>query len=161
MTISSGPTRQRRTATSVWKWTPIPKILHVLEEPRQPRFKLYDRHEAIPRYNETLVVAYPPLGHTLSRSFIEGNTLSVSGMYIDSLKDIISSTGPNLEAIEAVAKGKGRKLAIDSKNEYFTGERYDNAALHNRVPDLVYNKQLRHSHRGGKRDAEFMKRLRA
>lgn len=140
---------------------PIPKTLHVPEEPQQPRFKLYDRHDAIPRNNETLVAAYRPLGDTPSRSFIEGNILSVSGVYIDSLKDIIPSTGPNLEAIEAIAREKGRKWAIDSKNEYFTGESYHNAALHNRVLDLVYDEQLRPSQRGGKRDAVFIKRPRA
>ena len=81
-------------------------------------------------------------------------------MYIDSLKDIIPSTGPNLEAIEAIAREKGHKWVIDPKNEYFAGESYHNAVLHNSVLDLVYDEHLRPSQRGGKHDAVFMKRPR-
>jgi hypothetical protein len=140
---------------------PIPKILHVPEEPQLPRFKLYHRPDPIPRNNETLVAAYRPLGDTPSRSLIEGNTLSVSGVYIDSLKDIIPKTGPNPEAIQATAREKGRKWAVDSKHKYFTGESYHTAALHNCVLDLVYDEQVRPSQRGGKRDAAFLERPRA
>ena len=139
---------------------PIPKILHVREEPQLPRFKWYNRHDT-PRNNETLVAAYRPLGDTPSRSFIEGNTLSVSGVYIDSLKDIVLETGPNLEAIQATAREKGRKWAVDSKHKYFTGESFSNAIQHSRVLDLVYDEELKPSQRGGKRDAAFMKRPRA
>jgi hypothetical protein len=139
---------------------PIPKILHVPEEPQLPRFKWYDRHDT-PRNNETLVAAYRPLGDTPSRSFIEGNTLSVSGVYIDFLKDIIPETGPNPEAIQATAREKGRKWAVDSKHKYLTGESFGDAIQHNCVLDLVYDEQLRPSQRGGKRDAAFMKRPRA
>ncbi len=135
---------------------PIPKILHVPEEPQLPRFKWYDRHDT-PR-NETLVAAYRPLGDTPSRSLIEGNTLSVNGVYIDLLKDIIPETGPNPEAIQATAREKGRKWAVDSKHKYFTGESFGDAIQHTCVLDLVYDEQLRPSQRGGKRDAAFMKR---
>jgi hypothetical protein len=139
---------------------PIPKILHVPKDPQLRRFIWDDRHDTL-RNNETLVAAYRPLGDTPSRSFIEGNTLYVSGVYIDSLKDISLSTGPNLEAIQATAREKGSKWAIDSRNKYFTGESFANAAQHNCVLDLVYDEQMRPSQRGGKRDATFMKRPRA
>jgi hypothetical protein len=79
-----------------------------------------------------LVAAYHPLGDTPSRSFIKGNTLSASGVYIDSLKDIVLGTGPNLEAFKATAREKGRRWAVDSKHKYFTGESFHEAALHNR-----------------------------
>jgi hypothetical protein len=139
---------------------PVPKILYVPEEPQLPHFKWYNRHDT-PRNNETIVAAYRPLGDTPSRSFIEDNTLSVSGVYIDSLKDIILNTGQNLDAIQATAREKERKWAVGSKHKYFTGETFGNAAEHSRVLDLVYDEQLRPSQRGGKRDAIFMKRPRA
>ena len=82
-----------------------------------------------------------------------------SGVYIDSLKDIPFSTGTNLEAILATAREKGRKWATDAKNKYFTGKIF--AAQQNYVMDLVYDEQTRLSQRGGKRDAIFLKRLRA
>jgi hypothetical protein len=101
------------------------------------------------------------LGETPSRSFIKGNTLYISGLYIDSLKEISFSTGTNLEAILATAREKGRKSATDAKNKYFTGESFANAAQHNCVMDLVYDEQTRPSQRGGKRDAIFLKQPRA
>ena len=41
-----------------------------------------------------LIAAYRPLGDTQWTSSIENNTLRVNGVHIDTLKDMIQSTGP-------------------------------------------------------------------
>jgi hypothetical protein len=82
-------------------------------------------------------------------------------VYIDSLKDISLSTGPNPKAIQATAREKGSKWAIDSKHKYFTGESFANAAHHTCVLDLVYDEQMRPSQRSGKHEATVMKQPRA
>jgi Heterokaryon incompatibility protein (HET) len=139
---------------------PIPKILHVPENLDQRQLTFYDKR-GIPSNKEALIAAYRPLGVAPSRSFIQGNTLYLSGVYIDVLKDIILNTGPDLEAVRAVAREKGHKWAIDSKHKYFTGESFGDAINRTTVLDVVYDELSRPSERGGKLDSAFLKRPRA
>ena len=120
----------------------------------------YDRG-GVPSNKEVLIAAYRPLGDAPSRSFIEDNMLCTSGVYVDTLKDVIQNTGPDLEVIRAVGREKGRKWAIDSKHKYFTGESFADAINRTIVLDLVYNDLGRPSERGGKLDAAFLRRPRA
>jgi len=129
---------------------PIPKILHVPENLDRKGLVFYDKR-SIPSNKEALIAAYRPLGDAPSRSFIKDNTLCVSGVYIDILKDIIPNTGPDLEAIRV----------IDSKHKYFTGESYADAIKRTIVLDLVYDELGRPSERGGKLDIAFLRRPRA
>ncbi|MCJ1397393.1 hypothetical protein MMC11_000586 [Xylographa trunciseda] len=140
--------------------SPIPKILHVPEIIEERRFVFLDK-SGIPSSNGALIAAYNPLGNAPSRSFIEDNTLCVSGVYIDLLQDIIKNTGPNLEAIRAAGREQGRKWAIDSKHTYFTGERYADAINATVLLDLVYDDLERPSERGNKLDSAFLRRPRA
>jgi hypothetical protein len=139
---------------------PIPKILHVPENLDRKGLMFYDKH-GIPSNKEALIAAYRPLGDAPSRSFIKDNTLCVSGVYIDILKDIIPNAGPDPEAIRAVAREKGRKWAIDSKQKYFTGESFADAISRTLVLDLVNDELGRPSERGGKPDTAFLRRPRA
>ena len=138
---------------------PIPKILHVPENLDRKGLTFRDKR-GVPSNKEALVAAYHPLGDAQSRSSIEDNTLCVGGVYIDVLKDIIPNTGPNLEAIRAVAREKGRKWAIDAKGKYFTGESFTDAINQTTVLDLVYDGLGRPSERGGKVDLAFLRRPR-
>jgi hypothetical protein len=139
---------------------PIPKILHVPENLDRKGLMFYDKR-GVPSNKEALIAAYRPLGDAPSRSFIEDNTLCVSGVYIDILKDIIPNTGPDLEAVRAVAREKGRKWAIDSRHKYFTGESYADAIKRTTVLDLVNDGLGRPSERGGKLDTAFLRKPRA
>jgi len=134
---------------------PIPKILHVPENLDKKHLTFYDKR-GIPSNKEVLIAAYRPLGDAPSRSFIEGNTLYVSGVYIDTLKDIIPNTGPDLEAVRAVGREKGRMWAIDTKHKYFTGESFADAINRTMALDLVYDELGRPSERGGKLDFPFL-----
>ena len=121
----------------------------------------YDKR-SISSTNEARIAVYCPLGDAPSRSFIKDNTLFVSGVYIDVLKDIIRDTGPeDLEARKAVAREKGRKWAIETKSKYFTGEGLTDAINRTFVLDPVYDKLGRPSERGGKLDSAFLRRPRA
>ena len=53
----------------------------------------------VPSNKEALVAAYRRLSDAPSRSFIKDPTLFTSGVYIDTLKDIIKNTGPDLQVI--------------------------------------------------------------
>ena len=53
----------------------------------------------VPSIKEALVAAYRRLSDAPSRSFTEDPTLCTSGVYIDTLKDIIKNTGPDLQVI--------------------------------------------------------------
>ena len=139
---------------------PVPKILHVPENLDRKGLVFYDKR-GIPSNKEARIAAFRPLGDAPSRSFIEDNTLCTSGVYIDTLKDVVRNTGPDLEVIRAVAREKGRKWAIDSKHKYFTGESYADAINRTTVLDLVYNDLGRPSERGGKLDTAFLRRPRA
>ena len=141
---------------------PIPKILHVPENQDRKAIVFYDRR-GTPSNNEALIAAYRPLGDAPSRSFIEDEdkTLCTSGVYIDTLKDVIKNTGPDLEVIRAIAEEKGRKWAVDSQHKYFTGESFADAIRRTSVLDLIYDEQGRPSERGGKADTAFLRRPRA
>lgn len=139
---------------------PIPKILHVPENQDRKGMVFYDKR-GIPSNKEALIAAYRPLGDAPSRSFIEDNTLCTSGAYIDTLKDVIKNTGPDLEVIRANAKEKGRKWAVDSKHKYFTGESFADAISRTSVLDIIYDELGRPSERGGKADNAFLQRPRA
>lgn len=82
-------------------------------------------------------------------------------MYIDTLKDIVKNTGPDLEVIRTVGREKGRKWAQDSRYKYFTGESFADAINRTTVLDLVYDDLGRPSKRGGKLDSAFLRRPRA
>ena len=139
---------------------PIPKILHVPENLDRKAVVFYDKR-GVPSNKEALIAAYRPLGDAPSRSFIEDNTLCTSGVYVDTLKDVIKNTGPDLDVIRAIATEKGRKWAVDSKHKYFTGETFGDAMLRTSVLDLVYDDLGRPSERGGKADNAFLRRPRA
>ncbi len=139
---------------------PIPKILHVPENLDRKRFTIYDKR-GIPSNKEVLAAAYRPLGNAPSRPYIKDNTLCAGGVYIDNLKDIIRSTGPDLEAIHVAAREKGRTWAIDSKHQYFTGENFGDASKRNAVLDLINDELGRPSERGGVLDSAFLRRPRA
>ena len=139
---------------------PIPKILYAPESRDRRAVVPYDMR-GVPSNKEALVAAYRPLGDAPSRSFIEYHTLCTSGVYIDTLKDIIKNTGPDLQVIRAIGEEKGRKWAVDSKHKYFTGESFRNAIDRTSVLDLIYDEQGRPSKRGGKADNAFLDRPRA
>ena len=120
----------------------------------------YDKR-GVPSNKEAQIAAYRPLGDAPSRSFIDDNMLCTSGVYIDTLKDIIRNTGPDLEVIRTIAREKGRKWAQDSRHKYFTGEGFGDAINRTNVLDLVYDDLGRPSERGGKLDSAFLRRPRA
>lgn len=101
----------------------IPKILHVPESLDQKHFTLYERR-GFSSNKQALAVAYHPLSDAPSRSVIEADALCVSGVYIDTLTNITRETAPDLETIRTVARGQGRKWAINSKHKYFTRESF-------------------------------------
>ena len=138
---------------------PIPKTLHVPENLKRFHFTLYDRR-GIPSNKQALTVAYHHLGDALSRSFIEADALYVSGVYIDTLIHIMRETGPDLETIRTVARGQGRKWAINSKHKYFTGESFGDAINRIAVLDLVNDEQGKPTARGGSLDLAFLRRPR-
>ncbi|KAK0516572.1 hypothetical protein JMJ35_001175 [Cladonia borealis] len=142
---------------------PIPKILHVPEKNQDRRAVVFYDKRGTPSNKEALIAAYRPLGDAPSRSFIEDedNTLCTSGVYIDTLKDVIKNTGPGLEVIRAIAEEKGRKWAVNSMQKYFTGESFADAISQTSVLDLIYDEQGRPSERGGKADTAFLRRPRA
>ena len=82
-------------------------------------------------------------------------------MYIDTLKDIIKNTGPDLEVIRTIGKEKGRKWAQDSRHKYFTSESFADAINRTSALDLAYDDLGRPSERGGKLDIAFLRRPRA
>ena len=129
---------------------PVPKILHVPEN--------LDRRAVIPYDKRGVPRAYRPLGDTPSRSFIEDHKLCITGVFIDTVKDIIKNTGPDLQVIQAIREEKGRKRAVDSKDKYFTGESFSDAIDRTTVLDLIYDEQGRPSKRGGKVDNAFLDR---
>lgn len=139
---------------------PIPKVLHVPEDLDRKRVVYFDRG-AIPNHNGQKIAAYSPLGDAPSKSFIEGNELHVSGVYIDVLKDIIPDKGPDVEAVRAFARERGRRWAIESGHMYPTGGSWADAINRTIVLDVVYDYLGRPSERGGKHDAEFLKKPRA
>lgn len=139
---------------------PVPKTLHVPENPDRKAVVFYDR-SGVPSNKEAQIAAYRPLGDAPSRSFIDDNTLCTSGVYIDTLKDIIKNTGPDLEVIQSIGREKGRKWAQDSRHKYFTGESFADAITRTTVLDLVYDDLGRPSERGGKFDSAFLRRPRA
>lgn len=114
----------------------------------------------IPSNKEAQIAAYRPLGDARSRSFIDNNRLCTSGVYIDTLKDIIKNTGPDLEVIRTIAREKGRKWTLDSEYMYFTGQVFADAINRTNVLDLVYDDLGRPSERGGKLDSAFLRRPR-
>jgi hypothetical protein len=138
---------------------PIPKILHVPEAPRWKGRTVYDK-SSIPNYNGPVITAYLPLRDTLSKTFIEDTILFVSGVFIDIVKDIISSTGPDLGTVNAVAREKGHNWAVDLKYEYFTSESFADAIGRTAVLDLLYDDSGRASERDGKLDDVFLGRPR-
>ena len=140
--------------------TPIPKMLHVPENVDPKALTIYDKR-AVPSNNEKMIAAYRPLGDAPSRSFIDDKTLCVSGVNIDIVKDMIPETGPDINAIRAIGREKGRTWAIESKHKYFTGESYADAINRSLVLDLVNDEQGRPSERGGKLNAAFLRRARA
>lgn len=77
---------------------PVPKTLHVPGNPDRKAVVFYDRR-GIPSNKEAHIAAYRPLGDAPSRSFINDNRLCTSGVYVDTLKDIVKNTGPDLEVI--------------------------------------------------------------
>ena len=85
--------------------SPVPKTLHVPENLDRKAVVFYDRR-GIPSNKEAQIAAYRPLGDAPSRSFIDDNTLCTSGVYIDTLKDIIKNIGPDLEVIRTIAQRK-------------------------------------------------------
>lgn len=133
---------------------PIPKILHVPRNLDMKGLPFHDEH-GVPS-NETLIAAYHPLGDTPSRSFIKNNMLCASGVYVDVLKDIVPNTGPDLKAMLAVGREKGRQWAIESKHKYFTGESFGDAINRTLVLDVVFDDLGRPSERGGKLDSAFL-----
>ena len=139
---------------------PIPKILHVPENLDRKRFTIYDKR-GVSSDKETLAAAFRPLSNAPSRSFIKGDTLCASGVYIDIIKDIIRATSPDLEAIHAAAREKGRKWAIDSKHKYFTGESFSDAIKRTAVLDIINDERGLPSERGGVLDTAFLRRPRA
>ena len=139
---------------------PIPKLLHVPEKTQDRKAIVFYDRRGTPSNKEALIAAYRPLGDTPSRSFIEDNTLCVSGVYIDTLKDIIKNTGPDLNLIRSIAEEKGRAWAVDSQHRYFTGETFSDAIKRTSVLDLIYDEQGRPSSRGGKDDPAFLRRPR-
>ena len=139
---------------------PIPKILHVPEDLDHKRLAIYDRR-GIPSNKEAQIAAYRPLEGIPPRFVINHHTLSVSGAYIDDLKDIIRNTGADLETIRSVGREKGRKWAIDSQHRYFTGEAFGDAIQRTAVLDIVYDELGRASERGNKLDTAFLRRPRA
>ena len=139
---------------------PVPKILHVPENLDRRAVMPYDKRGVLSN-EEAFVAAYRPLGDTPSRSFIENHTLCASGVYIDTLKDIIKNTGPDLQVIRAIREEKGSKWAADSKHKYFTDESFGDAIDRTTILDLIYDEQGRPSKRGGKADNAFLDRPRA
>ncbi|MCJ1434679.1 hypothetical protein MMC27_004048 [Xylographa pallens] len=139
---------------------PVPKNLYFPENVGRKGLTFYDKR-GIPSNKEALVAAYNPLGNAPSRSFIMDNKLCVSGVYLDVLQDIIKNTGPDLEAIRAVAREQGFKWATASKHKYFTGESYVGAMNRTAVLDLVYDERGRPSERGNKVDYAFLRKPRA
>lgn len=139
---------------------PIPKVLHVSANVDRECITIYDKR-GLPSNKEPLAAAYRPLGDAPSRSFIEDNTLCASGVYIDTVKDIMRETGPDPESIRVVAREKGRNWTIGSNHKYFTGESFANAMNRTLVLDLVNDDQGRASARGGSYDSTFMRRPRA
>lgn len=121
---------------------------------------MFRDRRGIPSNKQALVVTFHPLGDAQSRSSIEDKTLRLSGVYVDILKDIIPNTGPDLEAIRAVAREKGRNWAIDAKGKYFTGESYSDAINRTTVFNLVCDELGRPSERGGKVNLAFLRRPR-
>jgi hypothetical protein len=147
--------------------SPIPKTLHLLDKPELPRPTLYYGSSSVRKSREArmrrekVAPAYQPLQGFPSRSFIDGNTLFVSGAYIDSIKDIMPQTGSNLDAIRNVGREMKRKWAIDPHYRYFTGESFSKALQHTFVLDLVYDEETRPSQRGGRLNEELLRRPRA
>lgn len=138
---------------------PIPKLLQVPDDmdSRRPAFR--DKR-GIPTYKGQRVSAYRPLGDAPSRTFIDGNQLFVSGAYVDSVKDVIPNTGPDLEACKAFARQRSSQWAAEMNHKYFTGESYHDAINRTLVLDLIYDYLGRPSERGGKHDLVFSKKPR-
>ena len=103
---------------------------------------------------------FRPFGNIPSRSFIEGNLLYGSGVYIDVIQNIIKNTGPDLEAIRTSARNTSRSWAIELQHRYFNGDSYYDAFNRTIVMDLVYDDHNRPSERGGKYDPAFAKKPR-
>ena len=137
--------------------SPVPKILHVPENLDHKAVVFYDR-SGVPNKKKSQIAAYRPLGDAPTRSFIEDNTLCTSGVYIDTAKDVIHNTGPDLGAIWNIGREKGRSWAQDSEHKYFTGDSFTDAISRTTALDLVYDDMGRPSERGGKFDIAFLRR---
>ncbi|KAF4628507.1 hypothetical protein G7Y89_g9642 [Cudoniella acicularis] len=117
---------------------PIPKLLHVPEDLGRKGLKFYDTR-GIPSNKEAIIAAYRSLNELYP----------------------VPNTGPELEAVLAVSREKGRKWAIELKHKYFTGESYSDAIRRTVIFNLVYDELARPSERGGKIDNAFFRRPRA
>lgn len=140
---------------------PIPKVLYVPETKSDGRRIAALDKRGVPNLNGPTTAAYSPLGDASSRSFIENSELHVSGVFIDVLKDVIQDKGPDMEAVRAVAREKGRQWAVESNHKYPTGGTWADAINRTIVLDLVYDYMGRPSERGGRHDSAFLKKPRA
>jgi hypothetical protein len=95
--------------------------------------------------------AYRPLGDTLPRSFIKGNRLCISGVFVDFLKDKASATVGRLTI---------PNWAAESRNKYFTGESWEDAHKRTIALDIVYDDNGKPVKRGGKIDFDVLRRPR-
>lgn len=136
---------------------PIPKVLHTMVPLKR---QVGVDTSAIPNANGPTSIAYSPLGDSPSRSFIENQLLYVSGVFIDTIKDIIPNTGPDLELVRAVGREKGRQWATESNHKYPTGGTWVDAINRTLVLDVVYDYLGRPSERGGKNDNDFLRKPR-
>ncbi|KPI44852.1 uncharacterized protein AB675_2385 [Cyphellophora attinorum] len=151
--------------SSSTKQNPIPKYLWAPENVPERAVAFLDRR-GLPNYKLSHLPSFCALDAELPASKkpqIRGNdTLLVSGVYVDVLKDIIPDSRPDLEAAKAVARVKGREWAMGMHNQYATtGETYLDALKRTLALDIVYDDNGRPSERGGKVENEFLQRPRA
>lgn len=137
---------------------PIPKCLHVLPEPTGRQLSAF--RNPIKELDRPTAAAFNPLPNMNSRSFIEGDKFGVSGVYVDSLTDIIT-LGPVNAAGAANAERSVLQWAQETNFIYHhTGEGFDDACNRTLVLDVAYDALARAAARGHKYDAEFLKKQR-
>lgn len=139
---------------------PIPKLLCIPKATGRKGLNFVDRR-GLPDHNGALIAAYKPLANIPPVTFIQDRKLHLRGVYIDTIKEIILNTGPDLEIIRTNAQDRSRQWAAHSQHQYFTGETYSDAIGRTVVLDLVYGEFSRPSERGGKIDSAFLAKPRA
>lgn len=135
---------------------PIPKLLYVPDS-RRKSIAIYDKR-GIP--NNKRIKAYQPLRDMPSNCVVEGDVLCISGVRVDSIRDLVPDDGPDLEANRRRGREIGLRWDAALSHTYFTGESFGDVMQRTSVLDIVYDDYGRPSERGGKVDYAFLGRPR-